>query len=58
MVDSMLGQILTHTNAHPYHVQVISFWFSVVPVLVVIGLIVFVQYWRIRRNKKSRRSVR
>lgn len=54
----MLGQILVHTNAHPYHIQVISFWFSIGPAIAVLALIVFVQYWRIRRNKKSRRSIR
>lgn len=57
--DRMLAQIVVHTNAHPYHIQVISFWLSLAPVVVIIALLLFVQYWRIRRNrKKSRRSVR
>jgi hypothetical protein len=55
----MLAQILTHTNAHPYNVQVIALWLSIGPVVVIFALIIFVQYWRIRRNRKrSRRSVR
>ncbi len=54
----MLEQIVVHTNAHPYHIQVISFWFSLGPVVVILALIAFVQYWRIRRNRKGRRSVR
>ncbi len=56
----MLAQIAVNTNAHPYHVQVISFWFSLVPAIVVIALILFVAYWGYRRNRqrKSRHSVR
>lgn len=55
----MFAQIMTHTNSHPYHIQVISFWLSLGPVVVIIALILFVQYWRIRRNRKrSRHSVR
>ncbi|HET9097549.1 MAG TPA: hypothetical protein VFN37_12885 [Candidatus Baltobacteraceae bacterium] len=55
----MLAQIVVHTNAHPYHVQVISLLLSLGPVVVVIALILFVQYWNIRRNRKrSRHSVR
>ena len=52
----MLAQIMVHTNHHPYHVQVISFWLSLGPVLAVLALIVFVQYWRIRRNRKKHRG--
>jgi heme/copper-type cytochrome/quinol oxidase subunit 2 len=55
----MLAQMVVQTNAHPYHVQVISLWFSVVPAILVIGLILFVSYWQYRRNhRKSRHSVR
>lgn len=50
----MLEQIVVHTNPHPYHIQILSFWISLLPVLVVLGLIVFVQYWRIRRNRRKR----
>lgn len=55
--NRMLAQIVVHTNAHPYHIQVISFWLSLGPVVVVIALIVFVQFWRIRRNRKKTRHV-
>lgn len=55
----MLSQIVVHTNAHPYHIQLLSFWFSLAPVVVILALIIFVQYWRIRRNKRrSRRPLR
>lgn len=47
----MLAQIVVHTNPHPYHIQIISFWISLLPVLIVIGLIILVQYWRVRRNR-------
>lgn len=58
-VMQLLSQIVVHTNAHPYHIQVISFWLSLGPVAVILALLVFVQYWRIRRNRpKSRRTVR
>lgn len=49
----MLAQIVVHTNPHPYHVQVISFWFSLGPVVVIIALLVLAQYWHIRRNKRK-----
>ena len=48
----MLAQITVHTNAHPYHVQVISFWFSLGPVALILALLIIVQYWRIRRRHK------
>jgi hypothetical protein len=55
----MLAQVLTHgTNQHPYNTQVIFFWVSLLPIALIVGLIIFVQYWRVRRNKKSRRTVR
>ena len=54
-----LSQIVVHTNSHPYHIQVISFWFSLGPVVVILALLVFVQYWRVRRNRrKKRRPIR
>lgn len=55
----MLEQILTRTtNQHPYHLQVVSFWLSIGPVALIIVLLAVTQYWRIRRNRKSRRRVR
>lgn len=50
----MLSQIVVHTNAHPYHVQVISFWFSVGPVAAILLLLVFVWYWNAKRNSRRR----
>jgi hypothetical protein len=55
----MLAQIVTQTNAHPYHAQVISFWLSLAPAAIVIALIILVPVWQYRRNhRKSRHSVR
>jgi predicted membrane metal-binding protein len=55
----MLAQIVVQTNRHPYHIQLISLWLSLGPVAIIIALLIFVQVWRIRRNrKKSRHSVR
>lgn len=48
----MFAQIVVHTDAHPYHVQLISFWFSLGPVAVILALIIFVQIWRVRRNRR------
>lgn len=57
--SSMLEQIMVHTNRHPYGIQVLSFWLSLVPTVIIIALLIFVQVWRIRRNRrKSRHSVR
>lgn len=57
--SGMLAQILgRQTNAHPYHVQVISFWLSIGPIVVILALIVFVQLWRLRRNRKKTGPVR
>jgi heme/copper-type cytochrome/quinol oxidase subunit 2 len=55
----MLAQIVVQTNAHPYQTQLISFGLSVAPVALVIALIIFVQVWHYRRNRKqSRHSIR
>lgn len=52
----MLAQITAHTNAHPYHIQLISLGLSILPVVIIFALIILVQIWRIRRNRKSGRS--
>jgi predicted membrane metal-binding protein len=49
----MLAQIVVHTDAHPYHIQLISFWLSLAPVAVILALILFVQLWRIHRNRRK-----
>lgn len=59
VMQLLLSQVVVHTNAHPYHIQVIYFWLSLGPVAVILALLAFVWYWRIRRNRrKSRRTVR
>jgi hypothetical protein len=44
------------TQPHPYHIQVLTFWFAVGPVAVLIALIIFTairQRRRMHRRKPS-----
>jgi heme/copper-type cytochrome/quinol oxidase subunit 2 len=55
----LLAQIAVQTDRHPYHTQLISFFVALAPIAIIVALLIFVQIWRIRRNrKKSRHPVR
>lgn len=52
----MLAQLAVNTNAHPYQTQLVSFFLSIAPVVAIVALIVFVQIWRVYRNRRHRSS--
>jgi heme/copper-type cytochrome/quinol oxidase subunit 2 len=43
---------VTTTQAHPYHLQVLTFWLALIPVILLVALIVITLVWRNYRRRR------
>ncbi len=43
---------VTSTQAHPYSLQLLTFWLAVLPIVLLVGLIIGTIIWRNYRNRR------